>query len=97
MIKDEKSKQWKEYIENIEQSTSDAQIWRTIRGLDGRNPPTKKNEALVVEGKAYISDNDKANQFAKTYKSFSKLPVRKEDRKIKKNCETGLEEQGNSP
>jgi len=39
---------------------------------------------LEIDGKAYISDKHKAEKFAKTYRSFSKLPTRKEDMKIKK-------------
>ena len=39
---------------------------------------------LEVNGVAYISDKDKAEQFAKTYRSFSKLPARKRDRRIKR-------------
>ena len=31
-----------------------------------------------------MKNKDKANQFTKTYKGFSKLPVCKEDRKIKR-------------
>ena len=39
---------------------------------------------LEVEGVAYIAGEDKAEQFAKTYRGFSKLPKRKEDRAVKK-------------
>lgn len=46
--------------------------------------PRKDNEVLEVNGVAYISDKDKAEQFAKTYRSFSKLPARKRDRRIKR-------------
>lgn len=42
---------------------------------------SEKNEALVVKGKAYISDADKAEQFAK---SFSRIPVGKNDRKLRR-------------
>ena len=59
-------------------------VWQTIRCLDGRNPPGKNNEALVIDGVAYTSDRDKADEFAKTYKSFSILPVSKEDRKLRR-------------
>ena len=82
MVREEKTKRWKEYIEELDQTTSDSQVWRTIRCIDGRNPPQVKNETLKVDGVAYVSDQDKAKQFAKTYKSFSKLPVCREDRKI---------------
>ena len=52
--------------------------------MDGRRPPEKGNEILEVGGVSYVEDKDKANQFAKTYKGFSKLPVRKEDRIIRR-------------
>ena len=92
MIKEEKTKRWKEYVESLEQSTPDVQVWRTIRQLDGRNPPPNKNEALVVENKAYISDTEKARQFGKTYKNFSQIPTRKSDRKIRKAVRKALKE-----
>ena len=90
MIKEEKSKRWKEYVEKLDHTTSDAQVWRTIRNLDGRQPPSKNNEALVANGKAYIADKHKATQFAMMYKSFSKIPVRKDDRKIRKTVRKSL-------
>ena len=49
--------------------------------MDGRIPPERGNEVLEV---SYVEDNDKAKQFAKTCKSFSKLPVCKEDRIIRR-------------
>ena len=39
---------------------------------------------LVVEGKGYIGDKDKAKQFAKTYKKVSKIPRGPRDRIIKR-------------
>ena len=36
MIKEEKSRQWKAYVEKIDESTSNTQVWKTIRSLDGR-------------------------------------------------------------
>lgn len=81
MIKEEKTRIWKQYIEGLEQTTSDVEVCRTIRSLDGRQPLVNKNEALVVKGKAYISDADKAEQFAK---SFSRIPVGKNDCKLRR-------------
>ena len=92
MTKEEKTRSWKEYVESMDTSTSDTQVWKTIRSMDGRKPPTNKNEALVVDNKAYTSDADKANQFANTYKSFSKIPVRKEDRAIRRSVRNKLRE-----
>ena len=80
MIREEKSKRWKEYVESIEPTTAPAEIWNTIRNLDGRRKPPCNNEALEVDNVYYVNDIDKAEQFAKTYRGFAKLPVRKEDR-----------------
>ena len=52
--------------------------------MDGRIPPERGNEVLEVDGVSYVEENDKAKQFAKTCKSFSKLPVCKEDRIIRR-------------
>ena len=80
MIKEEKAEKWKENVESLQQTTPDVKVWRTIRQLYGRNPLPNKNEALVVENKAYISDKDKAKQFGKTYKGFSKIPTKQTER-----------------
>ena len=84
MIKEEKTKRWKEYVESLDATTPSTEIWNAIRNLDGRRKPQIANEALEVDGTYYTSDHDKANQFAKTYKGFAKLPVRKEDRQLRK-------------
>ena len=52
--------------------------------MDGTKAKSKKNEVLVVNGKEYIEGSEKANQFAKTYKSFSKIPENINDRNIKR-------------
>ena len=41
--------------------------------MEGKRPPDKKNEVLEVNGIAYVENRDKAEQFAKTYRGFSKL------------------------
>ena len=84
MIREEKKARWVEYVETLDRTTDSRKVWRTIRGLDGRRAPENRNEVLEVDGVAYVEDKDKAEQFAKTYRSFAKLPVRKKDRKIRK-------------
>ena len=84
LISNRKKETWKEYVESISATSSSAQIWKTIRSMDGRRPPERGNEILEVDGVSYVEDKDKAKQFAKTYKSFSKLPVCKEDRIIRR-------------
>ena len=84
MITQRKREVWKEYVEGITISTDPKQVWRTIRGMDGRRPPDNNNEVLEVNGKTYVEDIDKAREFAKTYKSFSKIPMKKEDRILRK-------------
>ena len=50
-----------------------------------RRPPDNSNEVLEVNGVTYVEDIYKASEFAKTYKGFSKIPVKKEDRRIRKS------------
>ena len=52
--------------------------------MDGKRAPDRSNEVLEVDGVTYVEDKDKAKQFVETYKGFSKLPVRKEDRKLRR-------------
>ena len=84
MIREEKTRRWIEYVEGIDATTPSTEIWSTIRNLDGRRKPPSNNEVLEVDGVYYVNDHDKANQFAKTYEGFAKLPVRKEDRQVRK-------------
>ena len=84
MIKQEKSDRWKEYVQNLNRKSDSREIFRTVRAIDGQTPQRKDNEVLEVDGKTYVTDKQKAEKFAKTYRSFSKLPKRKEDRKIRK-------------
>ena len=84
LIKNEKEKRWKEYVSGMDRKTDAREIWRTIRAIDGRKTPENRNEVLEVNGKAFIKDADKAEQFAKTYRGFAKLPTRKSDRRVRK-------------
>ena len=84
MIASKKKELWTEYVSNITDTTNSTQIWRTIRGMDERRAPSKDNEVLQVGENTYVDDKDKAEEFAKTYKSFAKLPVKKEDRTIRR-------------
>ena len=66
-------------VDGISATTSSTQIWKTIRARDGRRSLDKINEVLEVNGTTYAEDKNKTEQFAKTYKSFSKLPTKRED------------------
>ena len=72
-------------MDTLDMNTDSRKVWRTIRAMDGRSPPQSKNEVLKVGGVAYVEDKAKAEQFAKTYRSFANLPTRKEDRKLRKD------------
>ena len=85
LIKEEKERRWKDYVEEIDSQTDGRKIWGTIRAMDGRAPPSNKNEVLEVNGVGYVEDKDKAEQFAKTYKGFSKIPKRSTDRPMRRS------------
>ena len=83
-IRKEKENNWHQYVEELDTKTNCRQVWNTIRNLDGRIAPRKENETLVVDGKGFTKDRDKANQFAKTYKKVSMIPKGPEDRTTKR-------------
>ena len=80
LIREEREKAWREYVENIDLHTDPRKVWRTIRSIEGSQPPQKKNEVLVTDGIARVEDKDKAEAFARTYRKFSQIPKRKEDK-----------------
>lgn len=90
MITEKKRENWQNYVEELDATTNSKDVWRTIRSMDGRRPPDNKNEVLEVNGTAYVTDKDKAEQFAKTYKGFAKLPVRREDRRVRRRVRKRL-------
>ena len=66
LIRVEKETKWKSFVEGLDCNTGVKEVWRTIRNIEGRNPPRNENEVLVVNGKGYVEDRDKAEQFRKT-------------------------------
>ena len=74
----------KEYVEKLDMSTNPSQVWRTINSMEGKFPAKIKNEVLIFNGVALADDIDKAEAFAKTYKRFSRLTVKKSDRTIRR-------------
>ena len=85
MTKVERSKKWTEFVDGIDPKTDSSKVWQTIRNLEGKNSHGGKTNTLVIEDKAYVTDKDKANQFAKTYKGFSKLQARKDQQQVLKD------------
>ena len=84
MVKQNREKQWTEFVQKLDMSTDPSKVWRTIHNLDGKYPAKVKNEVLTVDGVALIDDKDKAEAFAKTYRKFSRIPARKCDRRVRK-------------
>ena len=92
LVRETRAQKWKEYVGTLDMSTNPAQVWRTIHSLEGKYPAKSENEVLTFEGEALVDDSSKAKAFAKTYKGFSKLPMRREDRPIRKSVRRRLKE-----
>ena len=84
MMREVKSARWMDYVDQLSQKSDVREFFGTIRALDGRVQPQNRNEVLEVDGVSHTTDSAKAEQFAKTYRRFSKLPVRKSDRQVRK-------------
>ena len=81
MTKVERSKKWTEFVDGIDPKTDSSKVWQTIRNLEGKNSHGGKTNTLVIEDKAYVTDKDKANQFAKPRKVFlSWKPIKTNNR-----------------
>ena len=52
--------------------------------MEGKFQAKVKNEVLTINGVVLADDIDKAERFAKTYKGFSRLPVKKSNRTIRR-------------
>ena len=72
-------------------STNPSLVWRTIHSMEGKFPAKVKNEVLTINGVALADEIDKAEAFAKTYKGFSRLPVKKSDRTIRRRVRKRIE------
>ena len=96
-IKAEKKRQWTEFCSELNSTTKEGKVWKTIRNLDGRFPPPNKNEVLTVGEISYTDDRDKANQFKKSYKAVSRIPRNKTDRPLKKEVRKGLQKSTTPP
>ena len=83
MIKSEKENRWREYVSKLSKKLDARKFLRTVRAIYGKIASRNEN-ILEIDCKVYISDNHKSEKFTKTYRSFSKLPTQKEDRKIKR-------------
>ena len=44
MIRQKKQEMWRSYVNEISSTTDSKQVWRMIRGMDGRRPPPKKKK-----------------------------------------------------
>ena len=64
-MRKEKEQRWKEYVEQLDTKTNSKDVWRTIRAMDGRATARGGNEVLVIDKDAYVTDKEKAKQFAK--------------------------------
>jgi len=58
-----KREAWREYCNKLNHSTSSKEIWRTVASLDGKRGPSKTAESLIINGKAYSTEQEKATAF----------------------------------
>ena len=45
MVKEEKAKRWKDYVEQLDMKTNPKMVRQTIRGMDGRYQQRKENQS----------------------------------------------------
>ena len=50
-----KTQKWRDFVETLDQRTEVTEVWRTIKGIDGRAKREAENEAITFNGNAFSS------------------------------------------
>ena len=69
---DHKRRQWREFVESIDDRTKSTKLWRTIKGIDGKSKTTAENEGITFTGRPHTSPKMIANSFNRQF-TTSKL------------------------
>ena len=82
MIEDAKEEAWKNLLEDVVVDKDTTQLWGIIKSLNGTPSTNAPNQAMTHKGRTIVSNQKKANIFAKHYGSVSRLKFTKEERAI---------------
>ena len=63
---------WRQFVETLDQKTYPSKLWRTIKAIDGKSPPTAENEAITFDDSQVSSSRQTANYFNRQF-TTSKL------------------------
>lgn len=92
IIKEEKTRTWKAFVESIDATTDTNKVWEIIRMLKGTSNDTTTSEAIEHQGKLLTTDMQKANGFITQYANVSKEKMDKNERKMKINASKKMNE-----
>ena len=62
-ICEHKRQKWRVFVENMDHKTDITKLWRTIKGIDGREKRTAENEAIFFNGISFSSSKQLADKF----------------------------------
>ena len=82
MIEEAKEGAWKSLLEDAVTSKDTTQLWGIIKSLNGTPSTNAPNQAMTHKGKTIVSNQKKANIFAKHYGSVSRLKFTRDERAI---------------
>ena len=82
MIAEAKEDAWKNLLEDVVTNKDTTQLWGIIKGLNGTPSTNAPNQAMTHKGKTVVSNQKKANTFAKHYASVSRLKFSRNERAI---------------
>ena len=67
-----KMQKWSDFVETLNQKTDVSNLWRTIKGIDGRAKREADNEAITFNGISFSSSKQLATKFNQQFNT-SKL------------------------
>jgi ribonuclease HI len=80
MIAEAKEDAWKNLLEDVVTNKDTTQLWGIIKRLNGTPSTNAPNQAMTHKGKTVVSNQKKANTFAKHYASVSRLKFSRSER-----------------
>ena len=63
VITQTKREAWRNYCDGLNDSTSTTKVWRTVASLNGKCGPPKTADSLILNGKTYHTEKEKATAF----------------------------------
>ena len=71
IIKSSKKEYWQKYCSSLNKNSNSHQIWKTVKRMKNINNTSNNIPTIIIDNKEYVTDKQKAEAFANTFKLTS--------------------------